>query len=625
MKRIVSCLITLPLFAAAQQVTFNKHVAPLVFHYCAPCHRAGEAAPFPLLTYEDVQKHAAQMVAVTGRRYMPPWPPEPGYGDFAGERRLSDDQLHLIAEWVRQGKLRGEPADLPPPPQFTEGWQLGPPDLVVELPKAYQLAASGSDVFRNFVVPLDLKQTRYVRAIELRPGNKRIVHHANLVFDHRQTLRRLDGQDGQPGFPGMDVPTEARSDSFDPDSHFFFWKPGSVLEPAPEGMSRPLDPGTDLILNLHLQPSGKPETLRPVVGFYFTAQPPREFPMLLQLEHDGALDIPAGVHDFAITDRLTLPVGVDLLAIYPHAHYIGKRVECWAVLPDGSRRELIRINDWDLNWQAVYTYREPVRLPKGATVEMRITYDNSAANPRNSSNPPKRVRGGPRSEDEMGHVWLQVLPQKESSTDPRAVLQEALMRRRLEKYPVDFVAQCNLGGLLAMRGEHREALAHFEEALHTNPASATARNGLGASLLASGRVDDAIREFRESLRLDPLHINARWNLARALIGKQDRAGAAVELETLLEQKPDHADAQVGLGLLYFMERRLDDALPHLQIAARLRPGDAGIRTNLGALLASRGDLRGAIQAFEEALKLNPEDATARTYLMQARAGLAKTQ
>jgi Flp pilus assembly protein TadD/mono/diheme cytochrome c family protein len=619
MRWIVIWLFTLPL--AAEPVTFNKDIAPLIFQHCSPCHRPGEAAPFSLLTYQDVRKHASQIVTVTQRRYMPPWPPEPGYGDFAGERRLTPTQLSLIAEWVKGDSPVGKPSDLPPEPHFTEGWQMGPPDLVVQMPQSYRLAASCSDIFRNFVVPVSLKETRYVRAIELRPGNKRVVHHANIVVDRRQSLRRRDGEDGQPGFPGMDLVPEARSDSFDPDSHFLFWKPGTVLEPSSEDMSWRLDPGTDLILNLHLQPSGKEETIQPVVGFYFTSQPPRRHPMLLQLEHDGALDIPPDARDFAVTDYLMLPVGVEVLAIYPHAHYLGRQVEAWATLPNGTRIWLIKIADWDINWQAVYTYRNPVWLPKGTTVAMRITYDNSASNPRNPNRPPKQVRTGPRSQDEMGHVWLQVLPQKESEEDPRVILQEALMRRRLEKYPGDFVAHCNLGALLITRRNYREAISNFEQALRTQPASATARNGLGAGLLAEGRFDEAVRELREALRIDPGHLNAHLNLAKALARKGDLTGAAAELNAFLKQKPDNPDAQAALGHIYFMQRRYDEALPHFQEAVRLRPQDADFRTSLGALLASRGDLLGAIKIFEEALKLNPNHEVARAHLARVRVEL----
>src|SRR5438094_258367 len=251
MRWIALSLVTL--LTASDPVTFNKQIAPLIFQNCSSCHRPGETAPFSLLTYEDVRKHAAQIVAVTQRRFMPPWLPEPGYGDFAGERRLTDAQLGLVADWVKAGCLQGDPADLPPQPHFTEGWQLGPPDLIMKLAKPYQLAASGGDVFRNFVIPVDVKKTKYVRAVEVRPGNKRIVHHANILIDCRQSMRRLDGGNGQAGFAGMLDSAEARSDTFAPDSHFLFWKPGTVLEANPDDMSWQLDPGTELIRKVTLR------------------------------------------------------------------------------------------------------------------------------------------------------------------------------------------------------------------------------------------------------------------------------------------------------------------------------------------------------------------------------------
>ncbi|MCU1259034.1 MAG: Tetratricopeptide 2 repeat protein, partial [Bryobacterales bacterium] len=513
MKCLVAALVALSLNAA--EVTFHRDIAPIVFQHCAPCHRPGETAPFSLLSYQDVRRHAAQIGAVTRTRYMPPWPPDPAGPDFIGSRRLSSRQLELIAEWVRSGSPEGDPAKAPKPPQYTEGWQLGQPDLVVQTPKPFVLPAEGGDVFRNFVVPVHVAKATYIRAIELRPGDRRLVHHANIVIDRARSMRQREGLDGQPGFPGMDVSTEA-GDVFEPDSHFLFWKPGSVPEPEPADMAWRLDPDTDLVLNLHLQPSGKAETVQPVIGLYYSPRPPTRFPMLLQLEHDGAIDIPAGSRTFTVTDQLTLPVAVNVLRIYPHAHYLGKRVEAWATLPDGEKRTLIRINDWDINWQAVYTYREPVHLPKGSVVAMQISYDNSAANPRNPNHPPERVRNGDRSRDEMGHVWLQVVGAESGGPDPRLALQEAVMLRRLDKYPADFVAHYNLGALLQSQGRNAEAIERYQAALRTDPAHAAARNALAAAMLASGRTTDAIREWRETINRQPMYAVAHRNLARVL-------------------------------------------------------------------------------------------------------------
>jgi len=525
-----------------------------------------------------------------------------------------------LDRWAKNGMPEGDPTAMPPAPHFVEGWQLGQPDLVLHMQRPYQLSASGEDVFRNFVLPVDLKATKYVRAMELRPGSKRVVHHANLIVDHARMLRRRDGQDGQPGFPGMDVITEA-SGEFDPDSHFLFWKPGTPPQQEPPDMAWKLEPGSDLIVNLHLQPSGKPEAVDVAVGLYFSDRPPTKFPMLVQLEHDGALDIPAGDTHFAVTDRLKLPMAVDLLAIYPHAHYLGKQIDAWAELPGGKRSALLRINDWDINWQATYTYRNPISLPAGTTVAMRITYDNSANNPRNPHNPPMRVRGGNRSADEMGHVWLQVLPKEKSDVDPRLILQQAVMQRRIEKYPADYVAHFNLGAVLQALGKFDEALPYFRSAMRIEPKNPTARNNLGVSLLMTDKTDDAVQEFRTTLDLDPSYENARFNLARALIANGDSNAALSELLLYLKAVPDDAQAQGTVGRLYASTNHLAEALPHFRRAVELQPGDSTLQTNLGAALAMTGNLREAIVAFESALKADPQNRTARENLARARAGL----
>jgi tetratricopeptide (TPR) repeat protein/mono/diheme cytochrome c family protein len=608
--------------ALGQTVTFNADIAPLVYTHCVICHHKGGSGPFPLLTYDDVAKHAAQIVSVTASRYMPPWPPESGYGKFKGDRSLTPQQIALLAAWLKQGKQQGAESALPAAPQFTSEWQMGPPDLILRMPAAFHLPASGPDLFRNFVLPSGVHQVRYVRGFELRMNNPRAVHHANVILDRTQSLRRRDGEDGQPGFPGMDVITEAAADNFDPDSHFLFWKPASVLTPEADDMSWRLDPQTDLILNLHLQPTGKAETVQAEIGIYFAAHPPTLAPMLVQLEHDGALHIPPASKDFAVTDELTLPVDAQVLAVYPHAHYLGKVLEAWAVLPNGARRWLIRIPNWDINWQAVYEYEKPVDLPKGTKIEMRISYDNTASNPRNPNHPPKLVVAGNRSEDEMGHIWFQLLPKPNAGAeDPRLAIQEAVMRRRLEKYPADFLAQYNLAALLQMRGRYAEAAAVYRKALQSEPANVTAHNSLATALLSQEDVPGAIAEFRETLRLDPKYLNARYNLARTLAVSGDLHGASQEYAAFLKDKPDDADAQAGLGTIDFKQRNYGDALIHFREAARLDPHNADTQTNLGALLAMRGELIAAKDAFENALRIDPEHEAARANLERVKAKL----
>lgn len=566
---------------AVQQVTFNRDMAPILFHSCVICHHPGEAGPFALLTYADAKARARQIAAVTAKRFMPPWLPEAQELKFADELRLSEDQIALIQKWVDEGASEGVPGDLPPAPHFVPGWQLGQPDKIIEAKKPYTLPASGSDMYWNFIFRTPVERTRWLNAIEIRPGDKRVVHHANILVDRGQSARRQEKMPGA-GFPGMELKIE--SETFDPDSHFLFWKPGTVPRAEPEGMSLKLDKDTDLVLNIHLQPSGKPEKIQPSLGLYFTDKPATLFPLLLQMENDRQLDIPAGEKHFVVTDDFTLPVDVELLAIYPHAHYLGRDLQALATLPDGSKKQLIHIPQWDLNWQAVYRYAAPVPLPKGTTISMRYVYDNSRENPANPNDPPRRVVAGNRSSDEMAHLWLQVLSRTptEAAFDPRMLLQEAMARHNVEKNPDDFEAHYNLAAMLLGRGLQAEAVQQFEQAVRLRPQDATANNALGASLLAAGRFADAIPYLSAALKAQPDNFDAQYNLANAL-ASQDK---------------------------------FVDAIEHYRVAVRLRPDDANAEANLGSALAEIGKLAEATLHFQRALRIDPNHKLARENLEQ---------
>jgi tetratricopeptide (TPR) repeat protein/mono/diheme cytochrome c family protein len=591
-------------------ITFNKDIAPIVFAQCAVCHRPGEAGPFDLLTYADVKAHARQIVKVTESRFMPPWAPEHGKGDFAGERRLTDEQITLFRRWVEGGAVEGDAADRPSAPRFPEGWPLGEPDLVLKTDRPFALRADGPDVFWNLVYRSPTPRTRYVRAVEIRMGDRKVAHHANLLVDRTRSSRRREVDGAGSGFPGMELAME--SEGFEPESHFLFWKPGTIAQEEPKGMAWRLDPATDLVLNLHLRPSGKPEAVAPTIGLYFTDEAPSVFPMLVQLERDGALDVPPGRKDFVVTDEYELPVSVDLLAIYPHAHYLGKDVEGVATLPDGSRRWLIHVPDWDVNWQAVYRYTSPVALPRGTRITMRWSYDNTADNPRNPHHPPARVRAGNRAEDEMAHLWLQVLPRPERdggklSFDPRLLLQEALMRRRLAKYPDDFTGRYNLGAALQAQGRRAEAVRELREAVRLEPARATARNTLGAALQADGKVQEAAAEYREAVRLDPAYASARYNLGQLLVAAGNLDGALREFREAARQEPDDPELQAQLGAALLEKGDLDPSIDASRRALALDPDHARARYNLGQALARKGDLTGATEAFREAIRRRPDD------------------
>jgi len=559
---------------SAPSPTFAHDIARILYDHCASCHRLGEAAPFSLLTYSDAQQHAPEIYASVRARKMPPWLPEGGYGDFANDPRLTDDQIRLIEDWVKAGAPEGPASETPPSPHFTEGWQLGPPDMILEASHAHTVPATGPDIFWNFIFSPPTTTRRYVRAIEVRPGIPHGVHHANLLVDRAGSARLQEIEPGA-GFPGMDV--KIARGVFDFDSHFLFWKPGSAPWVEPDGLAWELDPGNDLVLNAHIMTMGMPMAVRPSIGLYFTDKPPTKFPLLIELEHDGALDIPADARDFTVSDNFRLPLDVDVLAIYPHAHYLGHLLEGYATLPNGERKWLIRIDHWDPNWQAVYHYREPVFLPKGTVVSMRWHYDNSASNPRNPHKPPQRVEGGNQSTDEMGHLWLQVLPR--GSGDRRPEIEEAMMRHQLEKYPRDYAAHLYLGALMLSRLNPGGAVDEIAEAVRINPKQAEGHNWYGVALGAVGRTQESIAQFRAALAIQPDYTSARYNLAKALVKSGHLDEAAKEFSAVVLADPNDALVRNSYGELLLRMNRPADAIEQFNRALALDPSAKSAREN----------------------------------------------
>ena len=589
----------------------------MVWQSCAPCHRPGESAPFSLLTYEDVRRHAAQVAKVVGTRYMPPWLPEAGHGEFAEERRLSDDQIRIIQDWARAGAPAGTPVKGQAAPKFSSEWQLGPPDLVVRVSKPYQFGPEGgpggTEVFWNFIIPVPITATRWVRAMEVRPGNPKAFHHANVVVDRSGGSRRQEPVPGE-GFEGMDLSFE--EDTFDPDGHFLSWKPGSKPNEAPDGMAWRADPGMSLVLNVHLKPTGKPEEINPEIGLYFTDKPQTQFPMLMQLEHDGALDIPAGEKDFVVTDELRCEMDLKVMAVYPHAHYLGKVMEATATLPDGSTKWLVRIPNWDLNWQGVYRLKEPMLLPKGTLVSMKYHYDNSSDNPRNPSNPPRPVKAGNHATDEMSHFWLQVLPVEPG--DRRVQLQASLTKRRLEKYPDDFGANYAMGDLLLTQGDALGAAERFDKALAADPRSVLAATECGIALFTAGKIVDAEIKFRQALFIEPTYTDARYDLASAEAANAEWDLAAEDFAQVLRERPDDARARQHLGeVVVLWGDKLSKTNKHEQALARYRealqfqPGNPVLHGKVGAELASLARLDEAEVELETALRIDPKSEPAR--------------
>ena len=408
--------------------TFSEDVAPILYRNCVTCHRAGEAAPFALITYADAQKHGKQMAKVTKSRYMPPWHAAHGFGEFADERRLTDAEIATIDAWFTGGMPAGDAKKLPALPKFPEGWHLGTPDLVLKMPAAFDVPASGADVYRNFVIATHLTDDRWVRAIEFRPSARKAVHHVLFAYDATGTAAKQDGRDGHPGFGGMgSAGVGGLAGGTGP---LGGWAVGATPELLPDGVALALPKGSDIILQMHFHPTGKPETEQSTIGVYFADRAPERRLWSVQLPalfgFGAGIDIPPGRDDFTIEDSFTLPVDVRAFSINAHAHYIAKEMKATATLPDGVMQPLLWIPDWDFAWQDRYTYTSPVLLPKGTRIDARLVYDNTDGNPRNPQSPPVRVQWGEQSFDEMGSVILAVQTVRK---EDESALQAALAQR----------------------------------------------------------------------------------------------------------------------------------------------------------------------------------------------------
>jgi len=373
-----------------------------------------------------------------------------------------------------------------------------------------------------------------------------------------------------------------------PEGQLLGWTPGQAPHPAPDGTQWRLEPGSDLVVQLHLQPTGKIERVAVTVGFFFTDTPPSRTPVGLRLGSE-TIDIPPGAAQYVVSDRYQLPVDAEIVAVQPHAHNLARRMEATADLPDGTSRWLIAIDDWDFRWQDVYRYAVPFVLPKGTTLSMRYTYDNSADNPRNPHQPPARVVWGQNTSDEMGDLWIQAIAR--SSAD------ETILA-------ADF-----------RRKAHTEDLAAYTRLLRGDPDNPLRHDAVASLYLDAGQLDQAIAEFRESLRLNRESAPTQYNLGFALSARGRRDEAIAAFQEALRIDPGYAQAHNNLGALLQLAGDPDAALDHYRRAVSLRPDNVESHTNLGQLLSNRGRAAEAAAQFAAALALDGDN-------IQGLAGLA---
>jgi tetratricopeptide (TPR) repeat protein len=616
-------------------VTFNKDIAPILFGNCATCHRPASAeasagkpfafsgaadtsdpicvagAPFPLLDYASVQPRAHQIAEATRARAMPPWLPEAGHGEFANTRRLRDDQIALIQTWVEQGAPEGDPADKPPPPVFPPEWQLGMPDLVLKSAETYTLQSGRGDVFRNFVFPVPHSSTRYVRAIEFRADNPAVLHHANVAVDPARVSRRLDRIDPGPGFAAMPE---------DDVQNVFGWSPGKVPILEPEDTAWALEEGSDLVVQLHMVRGTTTETVQPSIGLFLTSTPPTRVPIVVKLE-SKTIDIPAGDSNYVIEDSYVLPVDVSAVSVYPHAHYLAREMRGTATLPDGTEKPLLWIKQWDVRWQDQYRFKDPLALPRGTTLRMRFTYDNSEANPR-SPRPARRVSWGQNSTDEMGALWVEVIPLRgeDASVLTRDYYRRALLtdiasaELQVRNSPRDAPAHNRLALKYVQAGRIPDAEARLHDALRLDPNDAEAHSNLGTVLQMQGRLAEATPHLATALKLKPNDDRIRFNFANGLTAAGKTGEAIRELQRAVAINPENADAHFNLAVLLGPQNKLDEAIAHLKRVVDLTPRNGEAHRNLSVAYGLQGKLDEAIAEARAALRIQPDSIAARQQL-----------
>lgn len=438
----LSIVFCLSFSAATQTVTYSEHIAPIIYKHCTNCHRTGEIAPFPLTKYEEVRDRADFIEYVTAIRYMPPWKPEIGYQDYLGENYLSDAEIQLISDWVEQGSLRGDPSLEPPLPVFPSGSQVGTPDLVVSFAEAYKHEGNDRDEYRYFVIPTGLEEDKDLIALEIRPGNKKIVHHTLIWQD--TTGQSIADDLATPEYGYEDGSGSVFSSIND---QLPGYVPGQRPHVYTKGIGMKLYKNSALKLQMHYAPVTTDEWDSTSINLFFADKPVNRYvksyvmlpiPGVLQ---NGPFIIPANeVREFHGQIPVIWPVS--MIGIAPHMHLLGQHWKVYAVKPNNDTVPLININEWDFNWQGTFAFKRLIPLPSGTTIHAYAKYDNTEANPLNPNFPPQSITWGENTSDEMYYLpllYLDYQPGDENIVfeDPTTAIEDEIYTHAQDRlYPV---------------------------------------------------------------------------------------------------------------------------------------------------------------------------------------------
>lgn len=377
--------------------TYADNVAKIFNDHCGTCHRPGEVAPFSLIGYENAKNWAPTIALVTANRKMPPWKAAPGVGDFAHENRLTDEEIALLKDWADKGAPRGDAKKEPKPPAFKPGWAIGEPDMVLQMEKPFKVSADGQDEYWHFILRPNVKEPRFVQAVDVRPGNKKIVHHVILWIDEKGAADKVMAKKGVDG-----AYLTFGSPGFIPDNSLGGWAPGMMPTRTPADSGFLLKPGATIVLEVHYHKSGKEELDQTKIGLYFAKDSKKvTSPLEIAWLANPFIRIKPGLAGQRFQQTIPIPVDVKLYSLMPHMHLLGREMSATLIHPDGSEEKLIQVDDWDFNWQFTYGLKAPMTIKKGSKLRIEAVYDNSTANPNNPSDPPREVRWGEQTTDEM--------------------------------------------------------------------------------------------------------------------------------------------------------------------------------------------------------------------------------
>ncbi|MCW5936049.1 MAG: redoxin domain-containing protein [Fimbriimonadaceae bacterium] len=378
-----------------KEVNYSEHVAAILNDHCVTCHRPGQVGPFSMVGYQNAKNWSNMIAEVTGKGTMPPWKAAPGVGEFKQENRLSDREVAVLRQWAQAGAPQGDPKKAPKPPTFKSDWALGKPDMVVSMPESFDLGPDGRDEYWNFVITPDIKKPVWIQAMDVQPGNRRVVHHVIAFLDSSGRARKMAAAGRSGGYK-----TSGGGIGVQPDNSLGGWAPGLVPSRFPEDAGFLLKPGTDIVLQVHYNKSGKPEKDLTKVALYFNKGKVQNSVKIAWLANP-LIRIPAGESDHRVKQTIPIPADVRLYSLMPHMHLTGKSMRATLVKPDGSELPLIDIPAWDFNWQLMYQLRSPLDIDKGSKIVVEAVYDNSAGNPNNPNDPPKTLHWGEQTTDEM--------------------------------------------------------------------------------------------------------------------------------------------------------------------------------------------------------------------------------